>query len=198
MITVSGMQSSALNDPPGLIAARPEAVTTPDKAADILAAYIRNLTIPLVTILQYATGQPVLRVQVKDHGAGELVMPENRGELDGLDAPEGTLARWRNGQLVTETGLVAADVSLVWLPHRIPAEARALLEQGKRPAGHILGPLGATRHWSRARALNGAGVKSQAVLYLAGLPVALAAEDITYELCEVMAVNWERCLPGCG
>ncbi len=79
MLTVSCMQSSALNDPPGLDGTRPEAVTTPDKAADILAAYIRNLSIPLVTILQYATGQPVLRVKVKDHGAGELTMPGNVG-----------------------------------------------------------------------------------------------------------------------
>lgn len=183
---------------PGIATERARSTVTADGAAVILAAIINADPRPLVQILQYATGQPVLRVQVKDHGAGELTMPENRRELDGLDAPEGTPARWRNGQLVTETGLVAADVSLIWLPHRIPAEARALLEQGKRPAGHILGPLGATRHWSRARALNGAGVKSQAVLYLAGLPVALAAEEISYELCEIMAVNWERCLPGCG
>lgn len=177
---------------------RSPAAVTPDGAAVILAAIINADPRPLVHILQYATGQPVLRVRVKDHGGGELTMPENVDELDALDAPEGTLARWRTGQLVTETGLAAADVSLIWLPHRIPAEARALLEQGKRPAGHILGPLGATRHWCRARALNGAGVKSQATLYLAGLPVALAAEDITFELCEIMAANWERCLPGCG
>ena len=152
----------------------------------------------LVQILQLVTAQPVLRIAVKDSGGGELVMPENRGELDALDAPEGTPGRWRTGQLLTETGLATAEVSLIWLPHRIPAQARALLEQGKRPAGHILGPLGATRHYSRARALNGAGVKCQAVLYLGGLPVALAAEEISYELCELMAQNWERCLPGCG
>lgn len=178
--------------------ARPATAITPDKAANILAAYIQNLPIPLVQVLQYATGQPVLRIRIKDHGSGELVTPENRGELDAFDAPEGTPARWRTGQLVTETGVTAAETSLIWLPHRLPTAARALLEQGQRPAGHILGPLGATRHWSRARALNGEGVKSQAVLYLGGLPVALAAEDITYELCEIMAGNWERCLPGCG
>ena len=40
--------------------------------------------------------------------------------------------------------------------------------------------------------MSGAGVKSQAVLYLDGLPVALAAEDITLELCELMAANWMR------
>jgi hypothetical protein len=171
---------------------------TADGAAVILAAIINADPRPLVQILQMVTGQAVLRLQVKDHGAGELTMPGNLAELDALDAPEGTPARWRTGQLVTETGLAAAEVSLIWLPHRIPAEARALLEAGKRPAGHILGPLGATRHWCRARALNGAGVKSQAVLYLGGLPVALAAEEISYELCEVIASNWERCLPGCG
>ena len=70
--------------------------------------------------------------------------------------------------------------------------ARALMDEGRQPAGRILGPLGATRHWSRARAQTQAGVKSQAVLYLDGLPVALASEDITFELCEVMAANWAR------
>lgn len=177
---------------------RPATAITPDGAAVILAAIITADPRPLVKILQRATGQPVLRIQVKDHGGGDLAMPENRGELDALSVPEGTPARWRTGQLVTETGATAADTSLIWVPHRLPAEARALLDQGQRPAGHILGPLGAARHWRRGRALNGEGVKSQAVLYLDGLPVALAAEDISYELCEIMAGNWERCLPGCG
>jgi len=171
---------------------------TPDGAAVILAAILTADPRPLVHILQRATGQPVLRIQVKDHGGGELTMPGNLGELDALEVPEGTPAQWRTGQLVTETGITAADVSLIWVPHRLPIAARALLEQGQRPAGHILGPLGATRRQARAHAPERGGVQSQAVLYLDGLPVALAAEDITYELCEIMAGNWERCLPGCG
>lgn len=171
---------------------------TPDGAADILAAIIRNDRRPLVRILQYATGQPVLRIRVKDHGGGELTMPDASAELDAFDVPEGTPAQWRTGQMVTETGLVAADVSLTWVPHRIPAAARALLDQGERPAGHVLGPYGATRRWCRAGWLPGEGVQSHAVVYLGGLPVALAAEDISYQLCEVMAENWTRCLPGCG
>lgn len=171
---------------------------TADGAAVILAAILTASRRPLVHILQLATGQPVLRIQVKDHGGGDLTMPGNLAELDALDAPEGTPARWRTGRLVTETGLAAADVSLIWLPHRIPAAARALLDAGQRPAGHILGPLGVTRRWSRALARQGGGVESQAVLYLDGLPVALAAEDISPELCDLMAQNWERMLPGCG
>ena len=174
------------------------AAVTPDGAAVILAAIITADPRPLVRTLQRVTGQPVLRIRVKDHGGGELVMPQNRGELDTLNVPEGTPARWRTGQLLTETGMTAADVSLIWVPHRLPAAARALLDQGQRPAGHILGPLGVTRHQARARAMPGEGVRSQAVLCLAGLPVALAAEDISYELCEIMAENWERMLPGCG
>ena len=174
------------------------AAVTPDGAAVILAAILTADPRPLVRTLQRVTGQPVLRIRVKDHGGGELAMPDNRAELDTLSVPDGTPARWRTGQLVTETGAVAAEVSLIWLPHRLPATARALLDEGQRPAGHILGPLGVTRHYRRARALNGEGVRSQAILYLDGLPVALATEDITFELCEVMAENWERCLPGCG
>ena len=173
----------------------PVTAITPDGAAVILAAILTADPRPLVQVLQYVTGQPVLGLRVKDHGGGELIMPDNRGELDALDVPEGTPARWRTGQLVTERGVVAAGVSLIWVPHRLPAAARTLLDEGQQPAGHILGPLGATRHWSRARALNRQGVKSQAVLYLDGLPVALAAEDITYELCELMAANWGVMVP---
>ena len=189
---------SAMSEQTATMRPRSPAAVTPDGAAVILAAILNADPRPLVQVLQMATGQPVLRIEVKDKGHGELTMPENAGELDALDAPEGTPARWRTIRQLTETGLVAAEATFIWVPHRIPAEARALLDQGKRPAGHILGPLGAERHYRRARALNGAGVKSQAVLYLDGLPVALAAEEITYELCEVMAANWERCLPGCG
>ena len=144
------------------------------------------------------TGQPVLRIRVKDHGDGILTVADNHSQLDALDAEPGTLAQWRTGQLVTETGIIAASVTFTWIPERIPAPARALLDAGQRPAGHILGPLGARRRWARARALAGQGVRSEAVLYLAGKPAALAGEDISWELCELMAGNWERCLPGCG
>ena len=171
---------------------RPATAITPDGAAVILAAILNVDPRPLVQVLELVTGQPVARLEVKDHGGGELTMPENVGELDALDVPEGTPARWRTGQLITSTGMTAADVSLIWVPTRLPAQARALIDQGQRPAGAILGPHGATRHWSRARAQTGAGVKSQAVVYLDGLPVALAAEDITLELCELMAANWTR------
>ena len=165
---------------------------TPDGAAVILAAILNVDPRPLVQVLELVTGQPVARFEVKDHGGGELVMPENVGELDALDTPEGTPARWRTGRLITGAGVTAADVSLIWVPHRLPAAARALMDQGEQAAGAILAPYGVTRHWPRARAMSGAGVKSQAVLYLDGLPVALAAEDITLELCELMAANWMR------
>ena len=177
---------------PDTLTKRPAAAITPDGAAVILAAILNVDPRPLVQVMELVTGQPVARLDIKDHGGGELVMPENVGELDALDTPEGTPARWRTGQLITGTGLTAADVSLIWVPHRLPAAARALMDEGRQPAGRILGPLGATRHWSRARAQTQAGVKSQAVLYLDGLPVALASEDITFELCEVMAANWAR------
>lgn len=167
---------------------------TAEGAAVILAAMITADPRPLVQLLQRVTGQPVLRVHVT--GSGDLAL--GRGMLGELDAPEGTTARWRTGYLLTETGMAAADVTLTWIPERLPPDAQRDLAAGQRPAGHILGPLGAERHHRAALAEEGGRVHSQAVLYLGWLPVAIAEEHVTAQFCEVMAANWERCLPGCG
>jgi hypothetical protein len=119
-----------------------------------------------------------------------------------LRASSGTHGHQRTGTLRTvHTGLVAAEVSSVVVPARLPATTRELLgiygpddpapPPSGVPLGTVLAGLGVHREPLGARmvrdstGISGSGVRveSSARMWLDGVPVALASERVTAEFC---------------
>ena len=147
----------------------------PQDAAHMLAT-ILHLSRRPVTLLLRDLGGVNLHITVTRTGDRGLSV----SEAHLLDAPEGTPCRWRTGRLETADGELAAGVSLLWLPSRLPAATCAALDAGTEPAGVILGrlPGGMRREQRRAVAVSvideitgeDASVMSRAVLVAAVRP----------------------------
>ena len=92
----------------------------------------------------------------------------------------------RIGRLVTPAGATVAQTTVIWLPFRLPEDARVRLLHSDEPFGTILGPLGMTRIDRLALAYeedDGCVVVSSAVLALPGGIIGMASERIMRELC---------------
>jgi hypothetical protein len=156
----------------------------------ILAAILQASRRPATEILQNLSGA-ALRIQVLSSGERQMTAAEQ------YRLSAGGIARcnWRNGLLRTQDGLVAASVSLLWLPARLPFGACTALDEGTEPAGVILGKLGMRREDRRAMATRGieevtgadAAARSSAVLMVAGQAVGIAEEHITRQFAESLA-----------
>jgi len=157
---------------------------------DFLASVLKNSSKPLTHILEHLSGAQ-LRIQVLSDGK----RPLTDGERYRLDAAGIACCRWRHGLLVTPDGMVAAGVSLLWLPARLPAEACKALDAATLPAGTILAPLGMYRTDRRTLATWGieeitgqdAAVRSSAVLAIGGHGVGIAEEHITRAFAQSLA-----------
>lgn len=156
----------------------------------ILAAILQASRRPATEILQGLSGT-TLHIDVLASGERPLT---DREEYR-LQAGALRLCRYRNGLLVTRDGLTAASVSLVWLPARLPHEACRALDEGKEPAGVILGRLGMRREDRRAMAtafddeITGEprATASSAVLVVDGQRVAVAEEFTMLKFAETLA-----------
>jgi hypothetical protein len=156
---------------------------------DFLASVLKNSSKPLTHILQHLSGT-TLSIKVLADGKRAL----NDAERFRMNADGIARCRWRNGLLVTADGVVAASVSLVWLPARLPYEACAALDAGAEPAGVILGRLGMRREDRRSMATRGieeitgqdAAVRSSALLTVGGQAVAVADECITEQFTKLL------------
>jgi hypothetical protein len=154
--------------------------------ASVLAASCR----PATEILEHLSGA-TLHIQVLASGERPLTDREQYR----LQAGALRLCRYRNGLLVTGSGLVAASVSLAWLPARLPCEACRALDEENEPAGVILGRLGMRREDRRAMAtgfddeITGEprATASSAVLVVDGQRVAIAEEFVTLRFAETLA-----------
>lgn len=159
---------------------------------DVLAAVLRASTRPLTIVLEDFSGSP-LRLEVLRDGERYLnTAGAIQDECYRLDAPPGTWCRWRQSLLVTEDGMVAASVSLIWLPDRLPEQARHGLEQAVEPAGKVLERFGMRRHDRRALATTqidevtgrDAAVLATAVCVVGGQKVAIAGECVLRDFAE--------------
>lgn len=166
----------------------PLAGVEPAGVPKLLAAWLEAWPYPATGLLEFLCGQS-LALRVLDGGDSELTARSAHRLKAG---PEDGMCRWRHGLLETATGHVAAHTALVWLPARLPEDARDALDAGGEPAGVILGRLGARRADRHALAsCTGDGptgaVQSSAVLTLGGVPVALAKEAVTRSFAESLA-----------
>jgi hypothetical protein len=164
---------------------------------------------PVAALLARGTGPATALFEVL---AGEQLRIELTGRADRtltaaecleLRASPGTHGHHRTGTLRTvSSGLVAAEVTSVVVPARLPPSAlRALGIPGPDdpaplpsavPLGKVLAGLGVHREPLGARMLrDSAGipgsracVESSARMWLDGAPVALASERVTAEFCQ--------------
>lgn len=156
----------------------------------VLAAILAASRRPATEILQSISGA-TLHIQVLASGERPLTDREQYR----LQAGPLRLCRYRNGLLVTQDGLAAASVSLVWLPPRLPFDACRELDEGKEPAGVILGRLGMRREDRRAMATSfddeitgePLATASSAVLVVGGQRVAIAEEFVMLKFAETLA-----------
>ena len=157
---------------------------------NVLAAILAASSRPLTAILQGLSGA---ELSIKVLADGER--PLNDRERFRMGADGIARCRWRTGLLVTPDGVVAASVSLVWLPVRLPFDACRELDAGDQPAGVILGRLGMRRQDRQAMATRGmedvtgadAAVRSTAVLVVDGQAVGIAGECVTRDFAESLA-----------
>ena len=161
-------------------------------AGQVLAAILEGSRRPATEVLQSLSGA-TLRLEVLSRCGRPLADREQYR----LQAARLALCHHRNGLLVTGTGMVAASVSLTWLPARLPWEACQALDEGREPAGVILGRLpGGMRREDRRALATGfddemtgepLATASSAVLVVAGRRVAVAEEFVTLRFAEGLA-----------
>jgi hypothetical protein len=180
-----------LAPPPGPAASGAQA------AASVVALLARN-TGPATILFEQLTGE-----QVRIELTGCADRPLTPAECRDLRIGSGARGYERTGSLRTvSSGLVVAEVSSLVVPGRLPASARTALgmpgagEPGPPPSDVPLGkalagfgvrrePLGARLVRDRAaNAGSRVSVASSARMWLADLPVALASERVTAELCQ--------------
>ena len=156
----------------------------------VLAAVLAASRRPATEILQRYSGV-TLHIQVLASGDRPLTDREKfRLDAEGLSR-----CRYRNGLLVTEGGMTALSVSLVWLPSRLPFDACRELDESTRPAGTILGELGMRREDRRAMPTDRddeitgepRATASSAVLVVDGQQVAIAEEFVMLKFAETLA-----------
>jgi hypothetical protein len=179
----------------------PQAGAAP--AAASVAALLARGTGPATALFEELAGE---RVRIELTGRADRAL--TAAECLELRASPGTHGHHRTGSLRTvSSGLVAAEVSSLVVPGRLPASAlRALGVPGPDdpapppsavPLGTVLAGLGVHREPLGARLLrdaarapgNGVLVESSARMWVHGAPVALASERVTAEFCRQARIS---------
>jgi len=180
-----------LAPPPG-----PQASAAP--AAASVAALLARGTGPATALFEELAGE-----QIRIELTGRADRPLTAAECLELRASPGTHGHQRTGTLrAAGSGLVAAEVSSLIVPGRLPASALRTLgipgpdDPAPRPSavplGTVLAGLGVHREPLGARLLchservlgNRLFVESSARMWLDGQPVALASERVTADFCQ--------------
>jgi hypothetical protein len=173
----------------------PQASAAPTAAA--VAALLARGNGPATALFEELAGE-----QIRIELTGRADRPLTAAECVELRASLGTLGHQRTGTLCTvSSGLIAAEVTSVVIPDRLPASAlKALGIPGPDdpaplpsaiPLGKVLAALGVHREPLGARLLRDSTripgsrvfVESSARMWLDGVPVALASERVTAEFC---------------
>jgi hypothetical protein len=166
-------------------------------AASVVALLARN-TGPATILFEELTGE---RVRIELTGCADR--PLTPAECRDLRIGPGGRGYERMGSLRTvSSGLVVAEVSSLVVPGRLPAAARTALGMpgadesapppSDIPLGKALAGFGVRREPLGARLLRDhasvsgsrVSVTSSARMWLADVPVALASERVTAELCQ--------------
>jgi hypothetical protein len=174
----------------------PQASAAP--AAVSVAALLARGTGPATALFEELADE-----QIRIELTGRVDRPLTAAECLELRASPGTHGHQRTGTLRTaNSGLVAAEVSSVVVPGRLPASAlRALGIPGPDdsaplpsaiPLGKVLAGLGVHREPLGAHIVRDSTritgsrvlVESSARMWLDGVPVALASERVTAEFCQ--------------
>jgi hypothetical protein len=169
------------------------------QAAAAVVALLARGTGTATALFEELAGEPV-RIEL----ATSASRPLTSAECLELRMPPGTCGHQRNGTLRTvNSGLVAAQVSSLVVPVRLPASACRALgipspddpapSLSTIPLGTVLAGLGVRREPLGARLASGTAsisdsrvrVESSARMWLADLPVALASEQVTAEFCRL-------------
>jgi len=173
--------------PPG-----PHAIET--RAAASVVTLLGRGTGPATLLFEELAGEPV-RIDLTGSAYRTLTLTEC---LE-LNVSLGTSGHQRNGTLRTvHSGLVAAEVTSLVVPDRLPPAARRELGMpgpddpapppSAVPLGRVLAGLGVRREPLGARLISGSGgailVESSARMWLDDTPVALASERVTTEFCQ--------------
>jgi hypothetical protein len=174
------------------------------QAAASVVALLSRGTGPATALFEELAGEPI-RIELTAASS----RPLTTAECLELSMPPGTLGWQRNGTLRTvRSGLVAAEVSSLVVPERLPASACRALgipcpddpapPPSATPLGTVLADLGDSagplrRESLGARLAGGATtasgsrvrIESSARMWLADVPVALASERVTTEFCQL-------------
>jgi hypothetical protein len=180
------------------LAPAPGQDNTAAAAAASLAALLADGTGPATALFERLAGEPV-RIEL----TGCADRPLTATECLELRTGPGTRGYQRTGALRTvNSGIVAAEVSSLVLPERLPAAARRALgipgpgdaapPPSGTPLGKVLAGLGGHREPLGARMVRDStsfpgscvSVESSARMWLDGLPVALASERVTAQFCQ--------------
>jgi hypothetical protein len=163
----------------------------------IVALLSRNIG-PATILFEKLAGE-----QIRIELTGCADRPLTASECLELRASAGAHGHQRTGTLRTaNSGMVAAEVSSLVVPGRLPADARRALgipgpgdpapPPSGIPLGTVLAGLGVQREPLGARMVRDSilipgsrvSVESSARMWLDGLPVALASERVTAEFCQ--------------
>ncbi len=163
-------------------------------AGSVVALLARNAG-PATLLFEELTGESI-HIEL----AGHTDRPLTAAECLELHASPDTIGHHRTGRLRAVTsGLVAAEVTSTVLPRRLPAATRWELgipspgqpvpPRSDVPLGKALAGLGVRReplgaHLVRSDASGSIAVESSARMWLGDLPVALASERVTAQLCQ--------------
>ncbi len=167
-------------------------------AAALVAAALASGTGTATALFEELAGE-----QIRIELTSSADRPLTATECIELSASRGAHGHQRTGTLRTaKSGMVAAEVSSLVVPGRLPAEARSALgipgpgNPAPQPSGIPLGkalarfgvqrePLGA-RMMRDSTGISGGrvSVESSARMWLDGVPVALASEQVTAEFCQ--------------
>jgi hypothetical protein len=189
---------AAITDKVGQLAAPPGPGASGTQAAISVVALLACGTGPATILFEELAGE-----QVRIELTGRADRPLTAAECLELHTSPGAYGHRRTGTLRTaSSGLAVAEVSSVVVPSRLPASARRALgipgpdepapPPSDVPLGKALAGLGVHREPLGARLVrDSAGVtgsrvsvESSARMWLAGVPVALASERVTAELCQ--------------
>lgn len=166
-------------------------------AAASVAALLANGTGTATALFEKLAGE-----QITIELTGSADRPLTTTECLELRTSPGAQGHQRTGVLRTvHSGLVAAEVSSLVVPSRLPADARRalgiagpdnpVLPPSGVPLGKVLAGFGVHREPLGARMVRDSSrisgsrvsVESSARMWLGGLPVALASEQVTAEFC---------------
>jgi hypothetical protein len=190
---------AAITETVDLLAPPPGPGSSGAQSAALIVALLARNPSPATLLFEELAGEQI-RVDLADRVDRSLTA----AECHELHVSPGTSGHHRMGRLRTVTsGLVVAEVTSLVIPRRLPASARTALgipgpddpmpRPSALPLGKALADLGARREPLGARlvrdvpgiTVSGGSVvlELSARIWLGDVPVALASERVTAELC---------------